>query len=372
MLIIVVWLFVLAPLLLRGQRPIRKAGQAFSETRVVHEGGSELPPDVRRKPRVREQDAHRTPVVDSNEERYEVVPVVAEEPADDPASEAAAIETVVDGDVVQELPSPEPAAVEKLQDPGEEETGETPGEKAHPAGTAESAEREDLPDFQWDEDFFTSPADMLYPDDDASSGSPTDEEPRGPLVTAAEAEWVEATNYPGEMETDVDASDELTDEELQFAARRRGRGGWDPEADPTYAKLRYQRRQRMALSLVAVVAVTLALAAVVGAWTWWLVGAAVGCLVVYLVALRRQVRQEQELRRRRIRQLRRARLGVRHRDDEELVIPRQLRRPGAIVVEVDDESPDFAHLDRVRRRSPDSDGDAPTSDHPWQGHRVAG
>ena len=42
-LIVVVWLVVLAPLLLRGQKPIAKAGEAFDDTRVISEGGSNIP-----------------------------------------------------------------------------------------------------------------------------------------------------------------------------------------------------------------------------------------------------------------------------------------------------------------------------------------
>ena len=53
---------------------------------------------------------------------------------------------------------------------------------------------------------------------------------------------------------------------------------------------------------------------------------------------------EHDLHRRRVAQLRRARLGVRNAHDEELAIPRNLRRPGAVVLEADDESPDFDFL----------------------------
>jgi len=44
--------------------------------------------------------------------------------------------------------------------------------------------------------------------------------------------------------------------------------------------------------------------------------------------------------------LARSRLGVESRSDEELrLIPARLRRPGAVVLEVDDEDPVFEHLD---------------------------
>jgi len=77
------------------------------------------------------------------------------------------------------------------------------------------------------------------------------------------------------------------------------------------------------------------------------------------VALRAQVRQEQALLRRRVKHLRRARLGVHNTDDEALKIPRNLRRPGAVVVEIDDESPDFEHLPLSYSDDEDGDFDGP-------------
>lgn len=363
-LIIVVWLFVLAPLLLRGQRPIRKAGKAFNDTRVLHEGGSAFPADVRRKLRPREDDVrYEDAGEDDAEDGYEVVTAEAED-AEDRA--AAPHEDVVDGDVIRELEAPDPATVtQQVAEPGEEpldDAEDAPAEHAAPAEEPEAQQAGEAPEAdEGDDEMLTSPEDMLYADGEG----PAEPEPgEASEDTALAEEPVE----PAPQEP----SDELTPEELEFAARRRGRGGWDPQAAPEYAKLRYQRRQRMLLSLVGVLAVTVVVALIVGTWTWWLVAAAGACVVVYLVALRRQVRQEEELRRRRIRQLRRARLGVRHRDDEELAVPRQLRRLGALVVEIDDESPDFAHLSRVRLR-PTEGGDNGTPDAPsWRGHKVAG
>ena len=50
-----------------------------------------------------------------------------------------------------------------------------------------------------------------------------------------------------------------------------------------------------------------------------------------------------------------ARLGVRNREDDELGIPQRLRRPGAVVVELDDEDPDFADLAYTDYRFDDDD-----------------
>ncbi|MEY8578684.1 gephyrin-like molybdotransferase receptor GlpR [Corynebacteriaceae bacterium 6-324] len=161
---------------------------------------------------------------------------------------------------------------------------------------------------------------------------------------------VEVAKYDDEFEDSYVApgsDSELSEEELEFAQARVGRGGWDPEADAANKATRYQRRQRTLFGLSLVVVLTVALGIVFGGWLWWTAAVAGGLTIAYLVALRTQVRQEQQLRARRIAQLRRARLGVRSVEDEELAIPRSLRRPGAVIVEIDDSSPDWDHLPEV-------------------------
>src|SRR5699024_3889711 len=114
-----------------------------------------------------------------------------------------------------------------------------------------------------------------------------------------------------EFEEDLvgaDSDTELSEEELEFAQSRVGRGGWDPQADAENKATRYQRRQRTLMGLAIVVVLTVALGIIFGGWLWWTAAIAGGLTIAYLVALRTQVRQEQQLRARRISQLRRARL----------------------------------------------------------------
>ena len=100
----------------------------------------------------------------------------------------------------------------------------------------------------------------------------------------------------------------------------------------------------MGLSVVAVVLALLTVPAV-----WWFAGGSVLLLAAYLMYLRRQVKLEESLRRRRIERMRRARLGVESREDDELsIVPPRLRRPGAVVLEIDDEDPAFDVLDTHR------------------------
>nr|WP_152822890.1 MULTISPECIES: gephyrin-like molybdotransferase receptor GlpR [unclassified Corynebacterium] len=307
LLIIVLWLFVLIPLLQRDNKPIRKTGEALEETRVVYEGGSALSGIMRRKPKIKAEDI-RYPE-DKPAEDYEVV--ASEEVQSDRAEEREdeVPEVYLEGDVVHEL-----------------EAGARETEAEEEPETTDEAE--DAETYEVDETY-TTPEDLLY-----RTGE------QAPEARAAEAP--QAEEIPAEAEGN---EDELSEEELEFAASRRGRGGWDPETDAAHSADRYQRRQRTLMGLGGATALAAILALIFGGWVWAAPGAFALLLLVYLFALRAQVRQEEALRRRRIRQLRRARMGVRHRDDEALKIPRQLLRPGAVVVEMDDESPDFHHLE---------------------------
>jgi hypothetical protein len=79
---------------------------------------------------------------------------------------------------------------------------------------------------------------------------------------------------------------------------------------------------------------------------WWACGSIGVVTVLYLGYLRRQTRIEARLRRRRAQRIARARLGVENTDDHEFdVVPSRLRRPGSVVLEIDDEDPIFEHLD---------------------------
>jgi hypothetical protein len=150
------------------------------------------------------------------------------------------------------------------------------------------------------------------------------------------------------MDTQVEV-DELDDERAaarEYVPQRRGRGGFDPEADALARAARYGFRQRAVLGLVLLTIMSAALALILTPLLWWVAAAAFVGLGGYLAYMRRQVQFEQEIRRRRMARLSRSRLGVESREDDELrLIPSRLRRPGAVVLEVDDEDPVFEHLE---------------------------
>ena len=79
---------------------------------------------------------------------------------------------------------------------------------------------------------------------------------------------------------------------------------------------------------------------------WWFFGITSAVTVLYLGYLRKQTRIEERVRRRRMQRMARSQLGVENTYDHEYdVVPSRLRRPGAVVLEIDDEDPMFEHLD---------------------------
>ncbi|WP_058854568.1 divisome protein SepX/GlpR [Nocardia jinanensis] len=147
-------------------------------------------------------------------------------------------------------------------------------------------------------------------------------------------------------------------DEEDFVPTRRGRGGYDPEADAVARAARYTFRQRAVVALVLGAILCGGLAVAVAPIFWWGCGGAVLSLGTYLGYLRKQVRIEQEIRRRRSARLtgrghesaeygpadtesgsvRTARPGM----DRDTA--RALRRR-AQLLEPDDEDPAFEHLD---------------------------
>lgn len=150
------------------------------------------------------------------------------------------------------------------------------------------------------------------------------------------------TDENTETQLDDTVAGDATEPAREFVPQRRGRGGYDPQADAAASAARYESRQRFVLGLLIATIMTAALALTVSSVIWWLCALAGVGLVGYMVYLRRQVRLEEQIRRRRLARLQRSRLD----GDDLRDVPDSLRRPGAVVLEVDDEDPVFEHLDR--------------------------
>ncbi|MFI5714187.1 gephyrin-like molybdotransferase receptor GlpR [Nocardia sp. NPDC051750] len=198
----------------------------------------------------------------------------------------------------------------------------------------------------------------------ADTGDDREFEPAGD--TAAETEQVggdTADNVPARIppvraRAQQAPAPEALEDDGDFVPTRRGRGGYDPEADAIARAARYTFRQRAVVALILAAVLCGGLAVAIGPLFWWGCGGALLSLVTYLGYLRKQVRIEQEIRRRRS-----ARLADRDRelggepaaDEESAVSPaarpgmdrdtaRALRRRSQLL-EPDDEDPAFEHLD---------------------------
>lgn len=352
-LIVVVWLVVLAPLLLRGQKPIRKAGEAFDETRIILEGGSSVP--VRRRPRlagesddaddeIRDEEhldddyeivdspsifRHRREDVDEDTDGVEHNAPESPEVEPSPETRVAAaansdhlVVTALDEDL-------DTIADTELVDIDDDEAEVEVVNDASAPASIEIIEEWNEEDHYPMDDSFTRPLDLMHHEERSRAIAEYQQ-----AREAADAETADNTS-------DDEDSGELTQADVEFAQRRRGRGYYDPEADREFAQSQYIRRQRTLLGLGVGVLVTVILGFVFGGGLWALAAVTAAATAVYLIALRSQVRAENELRARRIRRLRRSRMGVRQLEDH----PQRLRRPGAVVLELDDESPDFEGLD---------------------------
>lgn len=132
------------------------------------------------------------------------------------------------------------------------------------------------------------------------------------------------------------------------AEPRRRRGGYDPENDARITEARFRFRQRVTLVLGVLAVVTLGAGLMNVPLAWYGLGAVVLALVAYLAYLRRSVRIETEIRRRRTARLERARRERAREAEVRDGVPAHLRRGGCVVMEIDDEDPAFDHLPRYR------------------------
>ena len=140
-------------------------------------------------------------------------------------------------------------------------------------------------------------------------------------------------------------SDELSEDDLKYLAARRGRGVYDPVASAALARQRQNRRKKVLFVLLALSALTFGMSMYLGGTVWLSFVAMIAFTAFYLVMLRRQAIEERELRHRRLVRMRRARLGVRNTEDNELGVPDRLVRPGAVILETDEVDPAFSNLE---------------------------
>jgi hypothetical protein len=318
--LVVLWLFVLVPMLISKRDAVRRTSDVALATRVLNTGRG-----ARLSRRGRPAAGHRSDPdwqPSNNGLDADLGEEVHEESAERSVVRVAAVDTEIesetdylDVDVVEDNSGALPVGVSDLaKEPADEGQSDE-----LPLDFTEAPEVE--VEYQ---------ADSVEPEDEHAPGGTEDE-----YEYVADSSGLEA---PSDTELQVAES-------LSAARRRR----YESRTAAAVGVRKYKFRKRMLTVLAAALLLSAAAAftvAPVAPVAWW-VCASIGVVtLLYLAYLRRQTRIEERLRRRRAERVARARLGVENTDDREFdVVPARLRRPGSVVLEIDDEDPIFEHLD---------------------------
>ncbi|CUU65885.1 divisome protein SepX/GlpR [Corynebacterium variabile] len=377
----VVWLLIITTLFVRRHSPVRRTSKALSETRVVHEGGTGIERS-RRRPLPAESLYHADPDADLELVEAEPEQVVIDDTrdhtrddADDipdaaPPLSVPPVPSVIEGDVVEYRTlddvdtgefAPVAAGDDDLPvdgDAGDDEIFVEPtvadAETAEDAEMDSDAESDTVAEDERDDEV-AEVADLaevaeIVPDEPARRFTVVDEAYiRGgdiDVSVGTDDELLVVKDTAEEPDEDAAYSDdEITEDDIDYLASHQGRGIYNPVASRQLAEQRQARRRRVLLVLVAVTVLSLIGAVALSGALWIVTLAGAALTGMYLYSLRKQTLAERELQRRRLARMRRARLGVRNTDDRELGLPDRLRRPGAVVVESDDDDPEFAALE---------------------------
>lgn len=377
----VVWLLIITTLFVRRHSPVRRTSKALSETRVVHEGGTGIERS-RRRPLPAESLYHADPDADLELVEAEPEQVVIDDTRDhtrddaDDIPDAASplsvppvppVPSVIEGDVVEyrtldDVDTGEfaPVAAGDADLPVDGDTGDdeifaeptvTDAETAETAEDTEmdsDAESDTVAEDERDDE--VSELAEIVPDEPARRFTVVDKAYiRGgdiDVSVGTDDELLVVKDTAEEPDEDAAYSDdEITEDDIDYLASHQGRGIYNPVASRQLAEQRQARRRRVLLVLVAVTVLSLIGAVALSGALWIVTLAGAALTGMYLYSLRKQTLAERELQRRRLARMRRARLGVRNTDDRELGVPDRLRRPGAVVVESDDDDPEFAALE---------------------------
>ncbi|OBA68772.1 hypothetical protein A5641_17580 [Mycobacterium sp. 1554424.7] len=303
--LVVLWLFVLVPMLISKRDAVRRTSDVALATRVLNGAGSRLlrrsgpaaghrsDPDW--KP---EEDAADDELAEAEDGEHD---------EDDTETEEVPRPVVVQAAAAEET-GPDYLDVDVIEDSGALPAGAAAEEDEEAAETEPVAEHTETDDEELDDRYeYVEDSSGLEPEADREE----DEDPRAFVPSGA-------------------------------SRRRR----FDPKAAAAVSARKYAFRKRV-LMVMAVFLIGSATAAFeVTPTAWWVCGAATAVTMMYLAYLRRQTRIEERVRRRRMQRMARARLGVENAYDREYdLVPSRLRRPGAVVLEIDDEDPIFEHLD---------------------------
>lgn len=317
--LVVLWLFVLVPMLISKRDAVRRTSDVALATRVLNSGtavrlrrrgpaaGHRSDPDWRPSEDDLDDDIDDDVDADLEDARGDIR-------ADDGAR--APQRSVVKVAAAATQDEPDYLDVDVVED-----------SEALPAGRATPVEQPAM----------AAESDQLAFDDSRDTDEVSEDAADG---EDDEYEYVDdSSGLEAPSDSDLHIADSIS------AARRRRHESSTAEA-VTARKYRFRART---LSVMGVLLLASAVAAFTWSSTmWWTFGAVATVTLLYLAYLRRQTRIEEQLRRRRAQRIARSRLGVENTADPEFdVTPARLRRPGAAVLEIDDEDPEFEHLEHV-------------------------
>lgn len=296
--LVVLWLFVLVPMLISKRDAVRRTSDVALATRVLNSAAS-----ARLKKRG-PADGHRSnpdwqPVDEEDDvldDEMENKPVVIKAAA--PVDE----QDILDVDIVEEDSGALPVGSSEPAAETEPEAEPVPVAADEPAGETEEAGE---------------------PDDDGTSD---------------EYEYVEDTSG---LESEEEPPTAMTP---PVGSRRRL---FESKTAAAVSARKYRFRKRVLLGMSLVLVATTVAAVTVWPAGWWACGAAGTITILYLAYLRRQTRIEERVRRRRMQRMARSGVGVQNAPDRSYDMRSRLHQPGAAVLEIDDEDPAFEHLDYV-------------------------
>jgi len=320
--LVVLWLFVLVPMLISKRDAVRRTSDVALATRVLNTGrGARL---LRRGRPAAGHNSDPDWQPSGSDLDHDLDEDLDEEPHDESTERSVVRVAAVESEIDSE---PDYLDVDVV----DEDSGALPvGASANEA----VAEVEDEPDGQTDELPLDFGEEAKADEPEAHYESEEDYEPDG---TEDEYEYVDdSSGLEAPSDTDLQIAESIS------AARRRR----SEARAVTIDARKYKFRKRMLTVLTVLTVVAGIAAATLTPVAWWACGSLGAVTLLYLAYLRRQTRIEARLRRRRAQRIARARLGVENTDDHEFdVVPSRLRRPGSVVLEIDDEDPIFEHLD---------------------------
>jgi len=357
--LVVLWLFVLVPMLISKRDTVRRTSDVALAARVVNTGRSARLLRRRRGPAAGHfSDPHWAPTEDDHDLDFEgddemTAPrktvVLA-------ASNTVTESLYLDVDVVEldsgalpvgvseagqaELPldlgldGPEDGFEEEFEEAIEDFEKESEEQPAAVAETFDDSTQaiRTVAEVDFEEDELED-QDLDDLEDEAADDA-------GPDGTEHDYEYVDDTSG---LEAPSDTEGEAA-ESMSHARRRRT----ESATAAAVSARKFKFRKRMLLAMGVVLLASAIVAYVVNPTMWWVCGTVGAVTLLYLGYLRRQTRIEERVRRRRAQRMARSRLGVENTNDSEFdVVPSRLRRPGSVVLEIDDEDPVFEHLDHA-------------------------